>query len=380
MTHKQTEKLKLLSMADQSFLLYGANGYTGRLIAKLAAEYHLSPILAGRSKAPIEKMAKELNLPSLVIDLDDDKALTDALSKLPLVLHAAGPFDKTAKQMADACIKTGTHYLDINGDISVFEMLKKYHDAAISARVMFMPGVGFDVVPTDCLALKLKHIMPDATKLELAFATIGGSLSHGTAFTMAGKLGEGGAVRKNGKIMKVPLGAKAMMVHFFTGNDKPDLPFFVMNIPWGDVSTAYTTTGIPNIETYVGVPKKAFYFLKAQFLFNWILRMEYVRNKIKRKIDAGPSGPTDTQRQRAKGMVWGRATNEAGETVTAKLCGPEGYTITAHAALIIINKILHGQFEPGYQTPAKVYGADLICEVPGIEMEKTAIITQKNQK
>lgn len=367
-------------MSDQPFLLYGANGYTGRLIATLAAEYHLSPILAGRSRAPIEQMAKELNLPFLVIDLDDEQALTDALSKLPLVLHAAGPFDKTARQMADACLKTGTHYLDINGDISVFEMLKGYHDAALRAGVMIMPGVGFDVVPTDCLALKLKQIMPDATKLELAFATLGGSISHGTAITMASKMGEGGAIRKNGKIVNVPLGAKALKVHFFRGNSKPELPFFVMNIPWGDVSTAYTTTGIPNIETYLGVPKKAYYFLKAQFLFNWLLRTEFIRGKLKSKINAAPPGPTDAQRRQALGMVWGRATNAAGETVTAKLCGPEGYTITAHAALIIIKKILNGQFEAGYQTPAKVYGADLICEVPGIEMKKTGIITQKNHK
>ena len=112
-------------MPDNSFLLYGANGYTGRLIARYAAEYNLTPILSGRSKLVIEQMAKELNLSYRVIDLDKEEELISVLQEVKVVLHAAGPFNNTARQMADACIKTGTHYLDINGDISVFEMLKK---------------------------------------------------------------------------------------------------------------------------------------------------------------------------------------------------------------------------------------------------------------
>jgi short subunit dehydrogenase-like uncharacterized protein len=357
-------------MPGNSFLLYGANGYTGRLIARYAAGYQLTPILAGRNRDSIEQLAKELQLPYKIIDLNDEGVLVDALKEVDVVLHAAGPFQDTARQMADACLKAGTHYLDINGDIAVFEFLKQYDNKAIDAGIMIMPGVGFDVVPTDCIALQLKEKLPDAIKLELAFATIGGSLSHGTATTIAAKLGEGGAIRENGKIKKVTLGAKGMLVNFFTGRGKMDKPLFVMNIPWGDVSTAYFTTGIPGIETYVGVSKKNWYFLKLQFLFNWILRAEFVRNKIKRKINSLPAGPTDEQRAKASGLVWGRAANAAGNEVTAMLCGPEGYTITYHTSLLIIQKILNGQFRPGYQTPAKVYGSLFIAEVPGVELKK----------
>ena len=353
-----------------SFLLYGANGYTGRLIARYAAEYNLTPILAGRSRVAIETLATELNLLYRIIDLDKEAALIATLKEVKLVLHAAGPFSNTARQMADACLKTGTHYLDINGDISVFEMLKKYDKAAAAACIMIMPGVGFDVVPTDCIALQLKNKLPDAIKLELAFATIGGSLSHGTATTMAAKMGEGGAIRKDGKIKKTVLGQKGMMLNFFRGYGKSEKPIFVMSIPWGDISTAHFTTGIPNIETYTGISKKTWYFLKAQFLFNWLLRKNFVRNFLKKKINALPAGPSDEQRQKATGMVWGRATNAAGNSTTAMLCGPEGYTITVHASLIIIKKVLSGIFKTGYQTPANVYGPDLIAEVPGIVIKK----------
>ncbi len=114
-------------MNNEEFLLYGANGYTGRLVARFANLYGLKPILAGRSRAPLEAMAKELNLPFKVIELDDESALNAALNEVKVVLHAAGPFEYTARKMVDACVKTGTHYLDINGAISVFEMIKGYH-------------------------------------------------------------------------------------------------------------------------------------------------------------------------------------------------------------------------------------------------------------
>ncbi len=354
---------------SNEFLLYGANGYTGRLIARFANLYGLTPILAGRSPEPLVEMAKELDLPFKVIELDDEKSLTAALNEVNVVLHAAGPFEYTAKKMALACLNTGTHYLDINGAIPVFEMLKGFHQRAVAAGIMIMPGVGFDVVPTDYIALVLKSKLPQAVKLELAFASTGGGLSHGTATTMAGNLGEGGLARIDGKITKVPLGAKGMLVDFFRGKNQASKQLFVMSIPWGDVSTAYTTTGIPNIETYTGISKKLYYILKFQGLFNWLLRTSLVRTMAIKKIKTLPSGPTDDQRKNARCMVWGRVTDAAGATATATLCGPDGYTLTMHTSLIIIKKVLEGNFQPGYQTPANQYGSAIIEAVPGVEIQ-----------
>jgi short subunit dehydrogenase-like uncharacterized protein len=343
-------------MEQNSFLLYGANGYTGELIARHAAQYGLSPILAGRRKAALEPLAQRLNLPYKVIDLNDSAALCAALRQVKLVVHAAGPFAHTAQQMVEACLQTGTHYTDINGDISVFEMLKGYDAAAQKAGIMVMPGVGFDVVPTDCLALSLKQQLPTATHLQLAFATEGGQISHGTATTMAGKLGEGGALRRNGQIERVPLGHEGIWVDFFAGNGQRK-KLFAMAIPWGDISTAHFTTGMR---------PKVYKMLKWQWAFNWLLRLGWVRRIIQQKIDRRPAGPSDAQRQQAVGYVWGRATDAAGNRVEAGLCGPEGYTMTLHATLLIAQKILQGQFAAGYQTPAAVYGAGLVAEVPGV--------------
>ena len=345
----------------KNFLLYGANGYTAGLIIQYANQYGLQPILAGRNENEINELGAKHNLPFLVFDLGNKQALTEALKKVDVVLHAAGPFSETYRQMIEACLETKTHYTDINGDISVFEAIKKYDKQAVEAGIMLMPGVGFDVVPTDCIAVQLKNKMPDATHLQLAFASVGGAISHGTAMTMASRLGEGGAVRKNGKIVNRPLGHEGMWVDF--GKRK----MYVMSIPWGDISTAHFSTGIPNITTYTGIAPKTYKMLKWQSLFNWLLRKEFVRKFIRNKIKARPAGPSDEMRATAKGYVWGKVTNGKGEEVEATLSGPEGYTLTAYSSLIILHKILDGTFKTGYQTPASCYGPDLVYEVPGVE-------------
>ena len=349
-------------MQSNSILLYGANGYTGVLIAKLAAQYGLQPILAGRREEAIKPLANELNLDYKIIDINNVAQLKEALNGIKVVIHAAGPFADTAKQMIEACLQTGTHYLDINGDITVFEMIKHYDAPAKEKNIMLLPGAGFDVVPTDCMALRLKNKVPDATHLNLAFASIGGGVSHGTAMTMVSKLGYGGAARENGKIVRHPLGKEGRWVDF--GQKK----IFVMSIPWGDVSTAYYTTGIPNIQVYTAIKPGVYRMMKLQGAFNWLLRMESVKNMIRKKIKKRPAGPSDEMRSKAKSLIWGEVRNDKGETVSDHFSSADGYTLTAHSCLIIAKKVLAENFKPGYQTPAACYGEELVKEIPGFEI------------
>jgi short subunit dehydrogenase-like uncharacterized protein len=354
-------------MEGTGFLLYGANGYTGELIARHAIEYGLRPILAGRSHAATSALAKRLDMDFQVFDVNDKTSLLSALRNVRVVVNAAGPFQFTARQIIEACLETGTHYIDINGDLAVFEMIRNYDAAAKQSRIMLLPGAGFDVVPTDCLALFLKKNLPSATHLKLAFATIGGGLSHGTATTMIAKLGEGGAVRKNGQIIRSRLGEKGMWVDF--GEKK----LFTITIPWGDIATAYYTTGIPDIESYTGMPRKIFFLLKLQGAFNWLLRKKFIRAYLRKKINKRPAGPSDAQRTRAISLVFGAATDDTGNIATATMKGPEGYTLTTYSCLLIVKKILSGNYVTGYQTPALAYGEDLVLEVPGVTRSKIHI-------
>lgn len=344
---------------ESSFLLYGANGYTGELIAREAAAQGMKPILAGRSEEKIRPLAEELGLEFRVFGLEKPEAIDAGLRGVGLALHAAGPFFRTARPMMEGCLRNRIHYLDITGEIAVFEMAAALDARAREAGIMLMPGAGFDVAPTDCLALYLKEQLPDATHLQLAFTTLGSRLSQGTATTMAENLGEGGAVRKDGKIRKVPLGHKTMMAPF---TDEKSL--FVMAIPWGDVSTAFYSTGIPNIETYTSVHPRTYRYVKWQRYFNWLLRTPFVRNFAKRRIRRGPAGPTASQREKANSYIWGRVSNDKGESRTARLRTPEGYTLTALSSLIIARKALQGNAPAGFQTPARAYGKDLVMEIP----------------
>jgi short subunit dehydrogenase-like uncharacterized protein len=351
-------------LTNGKFIIYGANGYTGQLIAETAKQYGLSPILAGRNEAQLAPLAEKLGLSYRIATIDNPGQLASLLADCTLLLHAAGPFQFTARHMMMACLQSNTHYLDITGEIPVFEMAANFNNAALEAGIMIMPGVGFDVVPTDCLAAFLENLLPDANQLKLAFASLNGMVSHGTAMTMAMGLGAGSAARVNGKIVAKRLGEKGMLVDF--GEKK----LFVMSIPWGDVSTAYYTTGIPNIETYTAVPKSLYYALKFQSLYNWALKTKPVQRFIKKKIGQRPAGPNTTQRSNSSSLVWGEVQNNNGKIIQGKINCPDGYTLTVHSSLLIAKKVLDGSFIPGFQTPAGAYGANLILEIPGSRLQK----------
>lgn len=343
------------------FLLYGANGYTGQLITRFAADFGLTPILAGRTESKIKPLAEAHGYEYRIFDLDNTTATDAALQDIKVVLHAAGPFIYTAKPMIASCMRTKTHYLDITGEYQIFEYGAAKSKEAAAAGVMLMSGVGFDVVPTDCMAAYLKNKMPNATHLKLAFAMVGGAVSTGTAMTMTENLGQMSKVREQGKLVDVPMGHKAMTVPFARK------AFFCMTIPWGDISTAYRTTGIPNIETYTKIHPAQYKWIKRGKYFNWLLRTSFVKNYMQKKVKAAPAGPTDESRAKALSQVWGEVTNAKGETEAANLVCSEGYTLTAEAALLITKKVLEGNYKVGCQTPAGLYGADLVMEIKGSE-------------
>lgn len=341
----------------KNFLIYGANGYTGELITRFAAERGLKPMLAGRNREKIEALAKQYNFDFRAFDLDDAEKLDAALRETEFVLHCAGPFSLTSEKMVEACLRTRRHYLDITGEIAVFEAMAARDRAAQDAGIMIMPGVGFDVVPSDCLAKYLKDKLPSANRLTLAFYGLG-RISHGTQATMTMNVGRGGAVRRGGEITSVPAAWKTREIDF------GEMKKTGVTIPWGDVSTAFYSTGIPNIEVYTVVPEAQLRLLKLSRYVGWLLATAPIQNILQKQIPAG--GPSDEERAADKTLLWGEASDADGNKVEARQTGPEGYTTTALTALKIAEKILAGNFCAGFQTPAKCYGADLILEIEGV--------------
>lgn len=348
---------------SKAWVIYGSYGYTGRLIAEKAADYHTNVILSGRNEEKLKKQSEKLGLPYHSAELSDAAEMNELLSNAELVIHCAGPFIHTWKPMLEACIRNSCHYLDITGEIPVFEGIKARDKEITDARIMAMPGTGFDVVPTDCLALYLKNQLPDANQLELAFMGLGGGVSHGTAQTMAENLGSGGAARQDGKIKNVPAAWKTRTIDFGPKTRT------AATIPWGDVSTAHFTTGIENIIVYTAMKKSAIRWLK---LSNWVapvLRLSPVRSFAKKQISKNVTGPDQATRETGTSYIWGEVKNKSGEIVTARQVTPEGYRLTALSALKIAQKVSSDNFITGYQTPASAYGEDLILEIEGTERE-----------
>lgn len=345
------------------FLLYGSYGYTGRLVARRAVERGLRPLLAGRDGEALGAQAREMGLPCRAFPVEDAVGLEAALGEVPLVLHCAGPFRHTFRPVAEACLRTRRHYLDITGEIGVFEELAGLGDVAERAGVMLLPGVGFDVVPTDCLAAHLKRRLPSATRLRLAFQARRGGVSRGTARTMVERLGEGGMVRKRGGLVRVPLAWKARQVDFGDG------PVAATTIPWGDVSTAWYSTGIGDVEVYVAVSPAALWLMRLGRGLEPLLASGPARRLLRRWIGRRPAGPSDAQRARGEARVWGEVEDDAGGRAAARVRTPEGYTLTARASVAAAERVLRGEAPAGFQTPSLAYGPDFVLELEGVVRE-----------
>lgn len=345
------------STQDFTWMIYGANGYTGEMIAREAVRRGLKPTLAGRSRAKIESLASELGCEGRVFGLDNPAGLASQAKGHQLVLHCAGPFSATARPMMEACLTVGAHYLDITGEIGIFEHAQSLGERARQAGVVVCPGVGFDVIPTDCIAATLKAALPDATHLALGFDSKTG-LSPGTAKTTVEGLGQGGKARRDGRIFTVPMAHHVRRIDFGAGAK------LAMTIPWGDVSTAYHTTGIPNVEVYVPSPLVVAAGARLGNLARPLLGAAPVQKWLKERVGK-IRGPGEQSRDKAPTFVWGEATNARGEKKTARVRTANTYSLTITGALAVVEHLRTHQPAGGAYTPARLVGADLVTRLPG---------------
>jgi len=347
--------------SGKRWLIYGASGYTGGLIAREAARRKLSPILAGRNGQSVSALAQELGLESRIFALDQPSAVLEGIRDCALVLHCAGPFSSTSQPMIAACLAAGVHYLDVTGEISVFSNAQEQAEEARRADVVLIPGVGFDVVPSDCLAASLVRALPSATSLVLAFEA-GGGPSPGTAKTSVEGLAKGGAVRRDGVVTMVPLAWKSRKIPFAHGSRS------AMTIPWGDVYTAYVSTGIGNVEVYMSVPDTAIKRIRRLRWLQPLLRSGAVQNFLKRRIERSVQGPSGERRKNSVCQLWGEVIGADGRRISGTMTTPNGYDLTVTASLGVVQHLLEHDVEGGYYTPSLLMGADYAATLPGVEI------------
>jgi len=349
---------------EKSLMIYGAYGYTGALIAELAVAKGLKPIIAGRDEAKTKVIADKYQLPFQVFDLDDSTNLEKILSKVEILMNAAGPYSKTAKPMVNACLATKTHYLDVTGELAVFEWIATKDQEAKEKGITLLPGCGFDVVPSDCLAAMLKDEMPNATHLSLAFKGVG-SFSRGTALTMLENINKGGTIRENGLLKSVPAAYKTREV-FLKGKKR-----LAVSIPWGDVSTAYHSTGIPNIIVYMATNPSMLRGMKFTRYGGWLLSLPFIQSMLEKKVRTSVKGPDTQMRKTEKSFLWGEVRNNQGDRKELSLETPEGYQLTALTSVWIIQALLEGEIKSGFLTPSKAFGKDMILQIEGTKLTAT---------
>src|SRR5450432_45333 len=341
-----------------SLLIYGANGYTGELIARRAARQGLPAILAGRRADAVAALATELGRPHRAFALDEPAAIDAALAGVTVVLDCSETISRTATPLVEACLRVRAHYLDITGELGVLEAMAGRDAAARAAGITVLPGAGFDVVPSDCLAAHVKGRLPAATHLTLAFRA-GARMSRGTAITTIENAHGGGMIRRAGALQPVPSGWRTRTIDFGDGPQK------AIAIPWGDVATAFHTTGIPNIEVYIALPMALRVGLRLARWSGPLLASAPVQRLLKARIAREAPGPTAAVRAAAEARLWAEARDDVGGVVRARLRTAESYELTSWTAVELAARALRGALPPGFQTPARACGPDFILEFSG---------------
>ena len=344
------------------FLIYGAAGYTGRLLVERSLARGLAPILAGRRAASLAELGTSTRCETRAAPLSDAEGMARLLDGVSVVLSAAGPFSQTAGPLMDACLNAGAHYLDISGEIAAFEAARARGPRARSSGVMLMPGVGFDVVPSDCLAAHVARALPGATHLRLGVSGLG-LVSKGSALTLCEQLGQPLTVRRNGQLTALPQGSLQRNFDFGRGAQRCSA------VSWADVASAHYTTGIDNIEVYFESNALVRATLAWSRYAGWALGTPAGQAWLKAHTIYVPLGPAPEARRARSATIVAEASDPSGHRVSARLVAPEAYTTTALTAVAIAERVLLGDAEPGFNTPARVYGPDFVLGIQGIHRD-----------
>jgi short subunit dehydrogenase-like uncharacterized protein len=339
------------------FLLYGAYGYTGRLAAELAAAKKLDVVLAGRNKDTLAGLGDRLSLPTRVVGLNDAKQLSEALKDIACVVHMAGPFAITSAPMLSVCVATQTNYVDITGEIEVFEAMWSREEEIRRAGITAVPGAGFDVVPTDCLAAYVASKLERPASLIIALSGLE-SASQGTLRTAIRQVSKPVLCRRDGAIVALD-DLSPRCIDFGFGNE-PCVP-----VSWGDVATAFHSTGIGNITTYF---RRTKLFRSADMLgklFGPLLRSPIGQRGLAAIVRSFPEGASRAERMRHRSTIWAEAIDSLGRSSKATLSTPDAYDFTANSALEVCSRISSLPVALGLVTPAQAFGADFVLSLPG---------------
>jgi short subunit dehydrogenase-like uncharacterized protein len=324
-----------------NWLLYGATGRTGTLIAEEAVARGHRPTLAGRDPERLRALAERLDLPWAAGSADD---LPRLIGEARLVLLAAGPFGTTAPPVLRACLDAGVHYLDIANEIPVAEAVLAVDREARERGITVLPAVGFGTVASDALARHVAEQVPGAVRLELAILPGNDGSSAGARASTLHVLSGGGQIRRGGRLVRQRLGAGARR------QDTPAGPRTFAPVPTADLVVTAHTTGIPDISVAFPVPMPPPAAKLTMPVLPLLLRLAA---RLPQRTTASGSGSPPVH-----SYVWARAVAADGRTAEAWARTGEGYAYTASAAIRAVEATF-GHDPLGATTVARAFGSQL---------------------
>ncbi|MCS4250566.1 trans-acting enoyl reductase family protein [Pseudomonas sp. BIGb0164] len=312
----------------KTLMIYGATGYTGRMAAQHAKQLDLNLVLAGRNAERLASLAAELGTPYRVFTPDAAQ-----LDGIDVLLNFAGPFAQTAEALMRACIANGTDYLDITAEINVYRLAERL---GAESQVMLLPGVGWDVVPTDCLAMHVASRVQRPQSIKIALH-VPGAMSRGSAMSVSEILGAGVMARLDGQLVATP-GAQPQYLDFGDG------PVLCAPLSFGDLVTAWHSSAIPNIAMFVHITGEAFPEGDLSLL---------------------PDGPSQGQRDAHRARAVAEVTGIDGSVARSVIETINGYSYTPLAAVETARRVLDGERRPGFETPARLFGVGFAQTIAG---------------
>ena len=341
--------MNLDPLTNKKILIYGANGYTGQLMARTFKEYGLSPILAGRSDA-VAKTAIDLDLDYTVFEVNEVK---NELTDIDFLINTAGPFRATQGPLMDACIETGTHYIDVSGKWKEVDRAIERDQRAREAGVVLLPSAGFGIAPPDIAAhIALSKIETPESAFTVA-ATYGG-VSRGTLYSMLSEIDEVGIVWRKGANVPAHPAEEAVEIELFGTKVKA-----VNNPLRADLRTVPHATKVPNYQSFMKLPNFAIGMMNG--------KLGGLRKLILSKIHWLPLGPNEKQLKSGHTLVYAEARNQQGNICRVHLKGPEAYLFTVELVRLFLIRIAEGNTRAGFTTPGQWIRED-IEGIPGVKV------------
>ena len=234
------------------------------------------------------------------------------------------------------------------------------HAAGPFSGVMLLPGAGFDVVPSDCLAAHVAARLPGAVRLRLSIGGLS-KASRGTLKTMLEGVGTGTRLRRDGLIVRGDTRARQ---HADLGAGmRPTL-----GVPWGDVSTVWRSTGIPNVEVFFEATRQMEAMTALPAPVRTLVSLGPVARFLQGRVDRHlPRGPSAQDRASGRAAVLAEAWDASGQRAAALLTTPDPYHLTAQTAVELARLAATGSAVAGYHTPSTAYGADFVLRFEGVQ-------------